>query len=565
MTGSRRGGLAGPVSGGATASRQRRAAGSPAPDPAAPEALLAGGLLDGLAEAVVLTDAAGRVTLLNDAARQLLPEVAIGCQLTMCPVPALARAAEDGSDGFEAEHLGRQLHGRCRPFTDGRSVWYVRDVTEERARTDALLAERSRTAFLAEAGARLSLSLHPEHTLRAAVTLLVPYLADAAVVVRRPTAPLPATGPLSWVRYAAGDGRPVSGTGRAELADSVPGLTEAMSGDPTEASPWLAAQLADLGWALPDDFGPPGTVLVAPMPGAGAGSGALVAIRRAGRPGFDEPDVALVRQFAARAGAALGTAELYGEQAHLARVLQASLLPPALPPIPGVTLAGGYRAAGDSLRIGGDFYDAFPADDGGTFALGDVCGKGVEAAVLSGRVRQSLDTLRLVEDRPLRLLELLNQALFNAPDADRRAQFTTLLLGTLAPATRPGDGLRLRIAGGGHPAPLVAGRDGTVRAVKVGGMPVGALPTARFSEISLRLAPGELLLAYSDGVTEARGGPDGHQMFGEARLAQALAGCAALPPAALIESLLQHVDDWLDGHSHDDIALLALRAGPEWE
>nr|MDT0658413.1 SpoIIE family protein phosphatase [Micromonospora sp. DSM 115978] len=562
MTGSRRGGLAGPVSGGAVPSRRRRTPTEPAPTTGSPpDPVLAGALLDGLAEAVVATDEAGRVSLLNEAARQLLPEVAIGTQLTMCAVPALARAAGDQAHGFDTEHLGRQVSGTRRVLADGRSIWYLRDVTEEWARTDALLAERSRSAFLAEAGSRLSLSLHPDHTLRTTVTLLVPYLADAAIVLRRPAAPLPATGPLTWTRYATGDTRPVTGTGHAELANSVPGLDEAMSGDPTEASPWLSAQLAELGWALPADFGPPGTVLVAPMPGAGAGTGALVAVRRPGRPGFDEPDLALVKQFAARAGAALGTAELYGEQAHLARVLQASLLPPTLPRIRGVSLAGGYRAAGDSLRIGGDFYDAFPADNGGTFALGDVCGKGVEAAVLTGRVRQSLHTLRMVSDRPLKLLELLNQALFNAPDAAHRVQFTTLLLGTLT-ADAEG-GLRLRIAGGGHPAPLLARRDGSVRPVKVGGMPVGALPTARFAETSLRLYPGDLLLAYSDGVTEARGGPDGTQMFGEARLVQALAGSAQLPPTALVDSLLQLVDDWLAGHGHDDIAMLALRAEPE--
>ncbi|WP_244298624.1 hypothetical protein [Micromonospora cremea] len=88
--------------------------------------------------------------------------------------------------------------------------------------------------------------------------------------------------------------------------------------------------------------------------------GALLLIRRAGRAGFDPRDIELAHEFGARAGAALATAELYGEQAHLARVLQTSLLPPELPPVPGASLAGGYRAAGETLRIGGDFYEVFP-------------------------------------------------------------------------------------------------------------------------------------------------------------------------------------------------------------
>lgn len=187
-------------------------------------------------------------------------------------------------------------------------------------------------------------------------------------------------------------------------------------------------------------------VLASPLLSGNDSAGALLLIRRSGRAGFDRRDIELAREFAARAGAALATADLHGEQAHLARVLQTSLLPPELPVVPGVTMAGGYRAAGDTLRIGGDFYEVFPHPRGALFALGDVCGKGVGAAVLTGRVRQSLQTLRLVEQRPLELVHLLNQALFDAPDAARRSQLTTVLLGSL---DRGPAGLDVRIAGGG--------------------------------------------------------------------------------------------------------------------
>ncbi|MER7335521.1 MULTISPECIES: PP2C family protein-serine/threonine phosphatase [unclassified Micromonospora] len=195
------------------------------------------------------------------------------------------------------------------------------------------------------------------------------------------------------------------------------------------------------------------------------------------------------------------------------------------------------------------------------FALGDVCGKGVGAAVLTGRVRQSLQTLRLVEQRPLELMRLLDRALSDAPDAARRSQFTTLLLGTLGGA--PGGGLAVRVAGGGHPSPLVVRADGTVAPVPVGGMPVGALAAARFAEAEVRLAPGELLLAYTNGVTEARGGPRADEVFGEQRLRGALASAAGLPPAALVDRLLHLVDEWLDGQGQDDIAMLAVAAAPD--
>lgn len=556
MTTTRRGGHAGPVSGGGQASRPRL---HRSPDTGLPaDSRLARELLDGLAEAIVTTDHAGVVTLVNAMAIELLPELAPGAELARCPVPALAEAVRQGAETFDAEHRGRRLRGTLRALAGGRRAWYVRDVTEEQTRTDALLAERSRTAFLARAGSRLGLSLHRDQTLRATTTLPVPYLADAAVVLHRPSPPTEDR--PHWIRYAAGDAGPVTGVGGWDLATSVPGLAEALDGDATEPSPWLDAELADLAEVLPDDFGRPGTVLISPMLSAGGPAGALVLIRRGERPGFDQREIELAREFANRAGAALAAAELYGEQAHLARVLQQSLLPPELPRIAGITLAGGYRAAGDSLRIGGDFYDVFATGQGALFALGDVCGKGVGAAVLTGRVRQSLQTLRLVEQRPLKLMGLLNRALFDAPDAARRAQFTTLLLGALT--REPDGGLLVRVAGGGHPAPLVVRADGTVEPVRVGGMPIGALTDARFAEAEVRLAPGDLLLAHTDGVTEARGGPTELQMFGDKRLRQALASGAGLPPGALVDRLLQLVDEWLDGQVHDDIALLAVAAAP---
>ncbi|MEV0215830.1 PP2C family protein-serine/threonine phosphatase [Micromonospora sp. NPDC050695] len=549
MTTTRQGGIAGPVSGGGRVPRRR------ADQPLPADSRLARELLDGLAEAVLTTDEAGRVTLVNAMATELLPEITAGTELGRCPVPALARAVTDDAERFDGDHRGRRLRGARRQLAGHRYAWYIRDVTEEQARSEALLAERSRTAFLARAGSRLGSSLHRDQTLRATATLAVPYLADAAVALHRPSAPNEPH--LRWVRYADGEPSPSTGLAGPELTDTVPGLTEALAGDLTEPSPWLDADLADLAAVLPPGFGRPGTVLVSPMRAAGGPAGALLLIRQAGRAGFDRRDIDLAREFAARAGAALATADLYGEQAHLARVLQTSLLPPELPTVPGVSLAGGYRAAGDTLRIGGDFYEVFPHRDGALFALGDVCGKGVGAAVLTGRVRQSMQTLRLVEQRPLELIRLLNRALFDAPDAARRSQFTTLLLGSLQ---RGPTGVDVRIAGGGHPAPLLVTPGGTVTPVPIGGMPVGALATARFAETRVHLDPGDLLLAYTDGVTEARGGRRDVEMFGEDRLRAALASAAGLPPVALVERLLQMIDEWQDGQAHDDIAMLAVCA-----
>jgi serine phosphatase RsbU (regulator of sigma subunit) len=528
----------------------RQPSGTPLPG----DERLARELLDGLAEAVLTTDQTGRVTLINAMAAELLPGIDAGTELAHCPVAALAQAVATDADHFDAHQHGRRLNGTRRKLAGSRYAWYIRDVTEEQARADALLAERSRTAFLAQAGSRLALALHRDQVLQAASTLAVPYLADVAVALARPAAP--AEPHARWVRYADGEAAPVTGLAGPALTSAVPGLAEALAGDLADPAPWPGSPLADLAALLPPGFGTPGMVLVSPLLSAGGSAGALLLIRRPGRAGFDPREVELAREFAARAGAALATADLHGEQAHLARVLQASLLPPELPVVPGVTMAGGYRAAGDTLRIGGDFYEVFPHPRGALFALGDVCGKGVGAAVLTGRVRQSLQTLRLVEQRPLELIGLLNQALFDAPDAARRSQFTTLLLGSLS---RGPTGLDVRIAGGGHPAPLLVTADGTVTPVPVGGMPVGALTAARFAEARVHLDPGDLLLAYTDGVTEARG-PRDAEKFGEARLRAALVSAAGQPPATLIDRVLGAVDAWLDGQAHDDVAMLAVGA-----
>ncbi|HEU4423811.1 MAG TPA: PP2C family protein-serine/threonine phosphatase [Pilimelia sp.] len=235
--------------------------------------------------------------------------------------------------------------------------------------------------------------------------------------------------------------------------------------------------------------------------------------------------------------------------------------PPELPTIPGVTFAGccwpagGHDAVGGTVLPGGDFYDVFPNGSGATFALGDVCGKGAVAAALSGRVRQSLNALRLVERRPLRLLELLNQALLASPDEADRSHFTTIMVGALTPA---GDGMRVAIAGGGHPAPLVARATGGVAPIRVGGMPIGAFPDAVYQEIHLRLAPGDVLVLYSDGIPEARGGPGQPDLFGEERLREVLRSGAGLPADAVVNRLRHAVGEWLGGNPRDDITLLAI-------
>jgi serine phosphatase RsbU (regulator of sigma subunit) len=234
----------------------------------------------------------------------------------------------------------------------------------------------------------------------------------------------------------------------------------------------------------------------------------------------------------------------------------AELLPPVLRQVHGVEFAGGYRAAKDTERVGGDFYDVHPGADAGqeTLAvLGDVCGKGLDAAVLTGKIRNSLQALLPLADDHQNLLRLLNGALLNS----RHTRFATLVL---ASVRRRGSATHLRLTSAGHPAPLIVRHDGTVREAPTTGTLIGALPDVRSTTAEVTLKPGETCLLFTDGVTEARGGPLGDAMFGEQRLRSALGECAGMPAEAVVERIRMLVAEWIDDNPHDDIAVVAITA-----
>ncbi len=523
--------------------------GPPVPAPA-PALLRAA--LDASSEAIVLCSAADHTVLLvNGAAMLLVPGLEPGVPAAGAPLAALARATAEGSLGFEEEHEGRHLRGERRPLDAGHYAWYLRDVTEEVRRTAQFDSERARTAFLAEAGRRLSASLHTRRVLRTTVELAASHLADLAVVVLPPR-----RRQSEWMRLATG-GDLDEGTLRDRLLSEVPGLEEALAGFPPIPSRWLDASQVPA-WLLPGDFGPVGALLVTPLPGAAEPAGALILARRGPDAVFTPEDEMLARIFAARAGSAISAAALYREQVETTAILQADLLPPELPQPDGVELVGSYQAARDELRVGGDFYDVFgpTATSAETIVvLGDVCGKGAEAAVLTGKIRQTLRALRLVEDDPATMLKVLNTALLGG---GRQHRFVTLVVGSIGRAEH--GRVRLQLATGGHPVPLILRTDGTVEAVPVKGTLVGVVPDISVHPATVELAPGETCLFYSDGLIEARGGATGQEQWGEQRLRDALASCRDMPGDAAVERVRQLVSDWVHGGVRDDIAMLAVRA-----
>jgi serine phosphatase RsbU (regulator of sigma subunit) len=317
----------------------------------------------------------------------------------------------------------------------------------------------------------------------------------------------------------------------------------------------LSDEVVTLPRALAEPLARHQKVSAVSLPAAESGlvRGALLFAHQGSRAGVGRD---VVDEFTVRASRAVSAAYRFERQKSAADELTSPLRPPVLPVVPGIRMASIYRPSAGPVDVGGDFYDIHLQDDGSSlFVLGDVCGKGAEAAAMSGRVRHALAALRLVEGEPRRLLRLINQALLGTGGS----KFATIVVGLMT--RRSGGSLLMRVSSGGHPAPLVVRRDG-VEVVAVPGMLVGIMPKAEFGESTVELGPQDTFVAYTDGITEARGGTGGEELFGTARLRAVLADCAGAP----VERVVAHVDDavqqWTNGRSRDDIALLAIQSAP---
>jgi sigma-B regulation protein RsbU (phosphoserine phosphatase) len=235
----------------------------------------------------------------------------------------------------------------------------------------------------------------------------------------------------------------------------------------------------------------------------------------------------------------------------VAQALQRSLLPPHLPSITGLELGAAYRAGAAGWEVGGDFYDVFKLGRGRwAIAIGDVCGKGPQAASLTGMVRYALRSAAVRESSPTAVLELVNEELVR----DGHDDFCTAIFATVD--VRDG-APTVRMAVGGHPLPLLARANGTVETVGRPGALLGAFPQMRAHDVELHLGPRDLLLLYTDGLTEARTA-DGR--FGAPRLASLLARVADRHPQSVAEQIDEAVLAARVQEAADDVALLAVRA-----
>jgi PAS domain S-box-containing protein len=237
---------------------------------------------------------------------------------------------------------------------------------------------------------------------------------------------------------------------------------------------------------------------------------------------------------------------------RLAQTLQRSLLPPHLPSIPGLDVAAFYRPTAQGMQVGGDFYDLFPLRGSGWgVVVGDVCGKGPEAAALTALARYTVRTAAMQHRRPARVLGVLNDVILGEEPQEHR--FCTIAYGRLRTTAT---GVTFTFSSGGHPPPLVLRADGTVEAIEQDGMLIGVFADPDLGDATIELAPGDAVVLYTDGLLDAKGagGP-----FEDGRLRAALAECAGQDAAAISRHVESAVLTYSGGEASDDLALLVLR------
>jgi serine phosphatase RsbU (regulator of sigma subunit) len=287
------------------------------------------------------------------------------------------------------------------------------------------------------------------------------------------------------------------------------------------------------------------SVLIMPMVARSRTVGALTLVSAESGRTFDQGDVEFAGQIAERAALAVENSRLYTERSEIARTLQSSLLPEALPTLPGWEIATLYRPVGHESEVGGDFYDVWEVGGDWLTMVGDVTGKGVGAATVTSLVRHTAWAASEFDHRPAAILERIDAALKRRPSL---SVCTALCL-----SISEGRGT---LASGGHPLPLRIGEDG-VSEVGHHGTLLGAFSSVDWPEATFQMQPGETLVAFTDGVTDAVGEND--ERFGMGRLKEILAHVQNESPMAIRERLVAALEDFQVGAQADDTAIVIMR------
>ena len=537
-------------------------------------------ILQGVADAVTAQGPDGRLLFANDAAVRTLgfgsTEELLSAPITTIldrfdildedrrpfPLDALpgrrALAGEDAPEAvvrFRVRGTGEESWSavKATPIRDheGNVTMAINVIEDITAHKRAELSQR----FLARSAEVLASSLNPDELLAEVANLAVPEVADWVVVDL-------ATDSGTLDRKALAHADPEVREWALEMSrryppapDAPTGVYEVIRTGRPEFYPEIPDELLrasaqdDEHYRILTEFGMR-SVIIVPMTTRGRTLGALTFVSGDSGRRFDEQDVELAQELGRRCATAIDNARLYTERSYIARTLQESLLPIELPDIPGVEAAARFRPTGEGNEVGGDFYDMFETGNRGwTVVMGDVCGKGPDAAAVTALARYTLRAAAMRERLPSRCLAVLNEALLRQRD-DRR--FCTVAYAYFEKLDR---GARVGVACGGHPLPLLLRADGSVEAVGEAGTLLGVVPDPDLEDRAVTLDPGDTLIFYTDGVIESRG--DSH--MDERRLAELIATCAGAGADAIAAKVEEAAVLSQGGRPRDDIAVLVLR------
>lgn len=269
---------------------------------------------------------------------------------------------------------------------------------------------------------------------------------------------------------------------------------------------------------------------------------------------FSDDDASFMVALGLQAGQALGRARLADAERRAARTLQQSLLPPGEIVVPGLEVASRYHAFGDASAVGGDFFDVFAIGDSSYGAvMGDVRGKGIQSAAVTALARYTVRAATQCGRRPSDAIRLVNRAIYEQDDPERFCTVVHLVLR----AAEDGSGwFDVELACGGHPLPLLVTAEGSVRSIGTPGTVVGLFENPELHDVHERLAPGDVLVLYTDGVLEARS-PDGR--FDPGLLEAAVRGAAGGTAEEVASAIERAVLRFEGGRLRDDMAVLVVR------
>ena len=471
-------------------------------------------------------------------ARAVEAPVATGAGTTLLPIRG--RGGAFGALVLGVDGLDPARTAVARLVTD-RLAMVLRDHRSEAAQS----RQRGSLSLLAEASDMFAATLDVQLAVTLAAQLVVPRFARWSAVyttIERGVR-------LSAVAHEEEDCVAALRVGLSATAGSE--FAERLVSELQGQRPALL-DTTELAAVVGDEVG--GDVLALPLVARRRLLGGLLVARPAGST-YAAEDVTLLLDLARRAALAVDNARLYEERTAIAHALQASLLPPQLPVSPEVDFGARYVPAGEGNEVGGDFYDVFALPEGGwAVAIGDVCGKGAEAAAITGLARNVLRLLLREGRSPAEAFRRLNDAILELGD---RGRFCTSALATVR---RQGDELVLCMASAGHPPAVVVRGDGVPSFVGRSGTLLGVVDDLDIEDESVRLGPGDAFVLYTDGVTERR---RGEEMFGEQTLLRVLERGAGRSADALAGLLEREVQAFGPGASRDDLAVLVVRAPGE--